>query len=145
MLRSGGTQSSASRDDLSRASSSMGERATPLTPERSSETYARHLLLKKRGFPLWIPGPNNNLPTAYRRIGINIGDVGIITQSGAFSFLFNICQASDSPINPRILPEQFCTLSPSIDPVDILEWNEFEPGSYLASASIERSQSNSSS
>jgi len=99
--------------------------------------------LKGRGFPLWIPEPNKRLPLVYQRKGINIGDVGIITPAGAFSFLFNICVPSNNPINPRLLPEAFAPISPPLDPLDITEFDEFKPGSYLASASIENSKSES--
>jgi len=110
-------------------------------PQKSSEIYHRHLSLKGQGFPLWIPDPNKRLPLAYRRKGVNIGDVGIITPSGAFSFLFNICVPSDNPINPRLLPEGFAPINPSLDALDIVEFDEFLPVGYLASASIEISQS----
>ena len=105
--------------------------------------YERHLWLKGRGFPLWIPEPNKRLPRVYRKDGINIGDVGIITPSGGFSFLFNICVPSDNPINPRLLPEGFAPIYPPLDALDVIEFDEFKPGSYLASSSIENSQSGS--
>lgn len=74
----------------------------------------------------------------YRRKGISIGDVGIITPSGSFSFLFNICLPHDHPINPRILPEDFAPIHPPVESMDIRELLEFKPESYLASTSIEK-------
>jgi hypothetical protein len=116
-----------------------------VSPQKSNEIYERHLWLKGRGFPLWIPEPNKRLPRVYRKKGINIGDVGIITPSGAFSFLFNICVPSGNPINPDpcLLPEGFAPISPPLHALDIGEFDEFNPGSYLASSSIEKSQSES--
>lgn len=73
---------------------------------------------------------------SYRRKGINIGDVGIITPSGGFSFLFNICLSHDNPINPETLPEGFAPIP--IVPTDIREYFEFKPETYLASTSIEK-------
>jgi len=73
-------------------------------------------------------------------VGIRIGDVGVITPDGGFSFLFNICAPRDDPINPRILPEDFSPLHPD---VDIMEFSRFKSGSYLASASIEKKESES--
>jgi hypothetical protein len=108
--------------------------------KRGNEIYERHLSLKGRGFPLWIPEPNNRLPLAYRRRGINIGDVGIITPSGGFSYLFNICVPPEDPLNPRALPEDFAPLYPPLDSIDIREFTEFRAGSHLASSSIENSQ-----
>jgi len=114
-----------------------------VSPQKSNEIYEHHLWLKGRGFPLWIPEPNKRLPLVYRRKGINIGDVGIITPAGAFSFFFNICVPSNNPVNPRLLPEGFAPISPPLDTLDITEFDEFKPGSYLASASIENSKSES--
>jgi len=113
--------------------------AMQLPVQRSNEIYERHLLLKGRGFPLWIPEPNKNLNMAYQRQGISIGDVGIITSSGSFSFLFNICLPPDHPINPRCLPEGFAAINPPIDPFDIRMFVEFKPSSFLASRSIVKS------
>jgi len=114
-------------------------------PQKSSEVYARLLFLKGRGFPLWIPEPHRNLPIVYRRKGVKIGDVGIITPRGGFSFLFNIFVSNDDPIHPPQLPEQFTPLSPSPDAIDICMDFEFKPGNYLASSSVEKSESDSAS
>ncbi|KAF8810226.1 hypothetical protein BYT27DRAFT_7069747, partial [Phlegmacium glaucopus] len=103
--------------------------------QKSNDIYARHLELKGRGFPLWIPHPNRRLHTNYRRTGIRIGDVGIINHSGAFSFLFNICLPHDDPVNPRVLPEHFAPISPPVEAIDIEEFFVFEHDSHLVSAS----------
>ena len=111
--------------------------------QKPNEIYERHLTLKGRGFPLWIPDPNHNLHLDYRRTGVRIGDVGIITDSGAFSFLFNICLPQNDPLNPRMLPEHFTPISPPILPSDIEKFRVFKNGSHLASASVKISQSGS--
>jgi len=111
--------------------------------QKSNEIYDHHLWLKGRGFPLWIPEPNKRLPLAYRKKGINIGDVGVITPSGAFSFLFNICEPADHPINSHLLPEGFAPIDPPVHFLDVAEFNEFKPGCYLASGFIENSKSES--
>ena len=59
------------------------------------------------------------LPIPYRAHGARVGDVGILTESGEFDFLFNICVPIDDPINPRKLPENFIPISPPVDPADI--------------------------
>jgi hypothetical protein len=84
-----------------------------------------------------MPEPNNNLPFAYRKKGVQIGDVGIIMPDGSFSFNFNICVSRDHPINPPTLPEEFVPIHPPIDPIDIRRLAAFKAGSYLASTSIE--------
>ena len=111
--------------------------------QKPNEIYERHLTLKKRGFPLWIPDPDQNLHLDYRRTGVRIGDVGIITDSGAFSFLFNICLPRDDPVNPRTLPEHFAPISPPIEASDISKFRVFKNGSYLASSSVKTSQDGS--
>ena len=76
----------------------------------------------------------------YQRIGVRIGDVGIITHSGGFSFLFNICLPHDDPVNPCMLPEHFAPISPPIEAIDIDEFLIFEDGSHLASGVSIKSQ-----
>ena len=102
--------------------------------------YERHLKLKGRGFPLWIPQPNIRLPIPYRAKGVCIGDVGIVTAFGGFDFLFNICRTRDDPINPEELPDNFAPIHPPLNPTDVREFREFSSGSYLASSSIVESQ-----
>ncbi|PPQ89034.1 hypothetical protein CVT25_004676 [Psilocybe cyanescens] len=110
--------------------------------QKSNEVYEKQLSMKGRGFPLWIPEPNRRLPITYRREGVSIGDVGIITPSGGFSFLFNICLPADDPINRGRVPEDFEPIYPQLDAdMDIREFFEFKQGNYLASTSIENSQS----
>ena len=113
---------------------------TLYSPDTGNAIYERHLKLKKRGFPLWIPEPNIRLPNAYKQIGIRIGDVGFHTSSGAFSFLFNVCEPRDHPINPRRLPEEFAAIEH--ERTDISVYPIFSPDSFLASAKIEKVPNN---
>jgi len=117
--------------------------AVDVDPPKDNEIYERLLRRKGRGFALYVPEPNKRLPMAYQKKGINIGDVGIITPDGGFSFLFNICVPREDPINPRILPEDFSLLQPTLADVDVVEFPRFKPGSYLTSASIEKKESES--
>ena len=112
-----------------------------MATQKSNDIYERHLIRKGRGFPLWIPDPNLALHLDYRRTGVRVGDVGIITHSGGFSFLFNICLPHNDPVNPLILPEHFAPISPPIEATDIEKFVVFKNDSHLASASIKRSQS----
>jgi hypothetical protein len=105
--------------------------------------YERHLTLKGRGFPLWIPQPNRRLPKPYRAKGVCIGDVGIVTDGG-FDFLFNICRTQNDPINPEELPDNFAPIYPPLNPIDIREYRAFNSGSWLASPSIVQSQTGDS-
>ena len=118
----------------------MPSRSQPLPIQKGSEIYYRHLSVKALGYPLWMPEPNAGLPTQYQVKGVSIGDVGIITPSGSFDFLFNICLPVGDPINPEELPEHFTPIDPPLKPIDTLRQMEFKPYNYLASSSIERSQ-----
>ncbi|KAF9536616.1 hypothetical protein CPC08DRAFT_591882, partial [Agrocybe pediades] len=55
----------------------------------------------RAGTALWIPEAQRHRslldPNADQ--GISIGDVGTLTPSGSFSFLFNICLPHDDPVN----------------------------------------------
>ena len=121
--------------------------ANNLQARRGSDIYAQHLLSKKRGFPLWIPGSKNTLPKQYQRKGIHIGDVGIITAAGGFSFLFNIFRPAEYPLgfNPRTLPEGFAPLDPPLDESDICNFFELKPKSHLASTFVKNGINETSS
>ena len=106
------------------------------------EIYYSHLLTKKRGSPLWIPGPGMQLPIEYRRQGISIGDVGIITESGGFDFLFNIFLPADHPIHVRGVPESFCPLDPT--QLEIETGRIYGRNTYLTSSSVRTTGVNSS-
>ena len=113
----------------------------PVQQARSNVIYQRHLEVKGYGFPLWIPPANQNLPIQYRRTGVRIGDVGIITPDGAFSFLFNICLPRDDPVN-RSLPEDFY---PIYEVPETENFPIFGHDSHLTSALVEKTQANSQS
>ncbi|KAF7374442.1 WD40 containing domain protein [Mycena sanguinolenta] len=98
-----------------------------------SQNYCSQLLRQGRGFPLYVPGPQPNLPTEYRRRGVAIGDVGRVTPEGSFDFFFNIYLPANHPINANA-PEDFVPLSP-YDPIDIYHY-DFAPGSFVSSPSV---------
>jgi hypothetical protein len=72
-----------------------------------SDVYARQLLPKQYGYPLFVPEPYDDLPAEYRDRGTSIGDVGIIMPNGSFSFVLNICAPMDDPVNCYGVPEGF--------------------------------------
>ena len=74
------------------------------------------MLMHKMGYPLYEPTPLRILPTVYRKHGIRVGDVGVITEDGAFDFMFNACQGHDQPdaaVNSAELPDRFELLQAS--------------------------------
>ncbi|KAJ7325430.1 hypothetical protein DFH08DRAFT_662969, partial [Mycena albidolilacea] len=68
-------------------------------PMSDSELYSRLLFPKKHGCPLFHPQPFDDLPEPARKLGTEIGDVGLVTQDGAFDPIFNIRRAIDDPSN----------------------------------------------
>ena len=71
--------------------------------ESDPDTYARILLTKRIGYPLWRPNPSAS-PVEHRRHGVNIGDVGKILYDGRFLFLFNVFLRGDDPGNRWHIP-----------------------------------------
>ena len=117
----------------------------PLPVQRSCDIYYRHLAVKGRGSPLWQTEPSSTLPDIYRRQGIAVGDVGIITSSGGFDFMFNICLPADDPINREGLPAGFSPVYPRLKPRDIRRHMDYTQNSYLASASVVKHRESDSS
>ncbi|KAF5312269.1 hypothetical protein D9619_002353 [Psilocybe cf. subviscida] len=114
---------------LGAISSLSGDLVTP------SEIYRDHLQRKNFGHPLWIPGPNERASTAYRESGVMVGDVGIITSHGSFSYLFSVFHDAAHPRNAGMqLPLDFVPFATSPGACDIEEFREFDcaTGCYLA-------------
>ncbi|KAJ7643390.1 hypothetical protein DFH06DRAFT_944485, partial [Mycena polygramma] len=101
-----------------------------------NEIYCNQLLRRKRAFPLYVPGPQRNLPAEYRKTGVAIGDVGRITPEGIFDFFFNIYFPADHPINESDVPEDFYPL-PRYTSKDILD-TEYDPGNYVSTALVQK-------
>ena len=102
-----------------------------------SDVYARQLFPKKYGIPLFIPKLYDNLSHEYRDRGTSIGDVGIITTDGSFSFIFNICTAASDPINCNGVPDGFEQILLNPNGISHLN-NMHSPGSDVSSASVEK-------
>ncbi|KAJ3971366.1 hypothetical protein EV361DRAFT_911625 [Lentinula raphanica] len=82
------------------------------SPFIESEAYARMLLSRKRGYPLWKPKARNaQHPEVYKKHGVHIGDVGLLTQFGGFDYLFNICYGADHEMNLGRVPKDFRPVS----------------------------------
>ena len=74
------------------------------------DIYYDQLLVQKKGSPMWIPGPDMNLPKEYKTRGIGIGDVGVLYCAQGFHFLFNIFLPANDPINEGRVPDGFVPL-----------------------------------
>jgi hypothetical protein len=82
---------------------------------------------------LWMPQPSADAPPSYDDKGVSVGDVGILTPSGGFDFLFNICLPAEHPNNSGgPLPEGFVPLL--TQQRDITESEGHPLGSFIASS-----------
>ena len=113
------------------------EEGNPVKKESSNSIYKRHMYLEAHGFPLWIPQPNETLDLSYRRQGVSIGDVGILTPDGGFDFLFNVCLPAGHP-NPEALPEGFVPLE--LKPTEIRKFPAHSSRSHLASPCVKKQE-----
>jgi hypothetical protein len=103
-----------------------------------SENYARCLMPKGHGYPMWVPKPPDNLPECYRARGVCLGDIGIVTRDGVFDFLFSICLPSDHAINLGRTPPGFQHIELN-SAMDILTDDQKHPvGSHVGSISVEK-------
>ncbi|KAF5310728.1 hypothetical protein D9619_007662 [Psilocybe cf. subviscida] len=126
-----------SREDMhTRPASPRQEYDLPQTPRRESpDVYVDCLLTENRGYPLWIPSPSTSLPELNQKLGVSLGDVGVLTPEGGFDFLFNIFHDARHPINATMgVPKGFVPFRPGFS-TEFVEWNA---GSYLADPSIVR-------
>ncbi|KIM36712.1 hypothetical protein M413DRAFT_449049 [Hebeloma cylindrosporum] len=80
--------------------------------EWAASRFYQTLLPFGYGLPIWDPVPNVELPISYRRKGVSIGDVGLITDIGSFKYLFNITYPIDHPVNSMDLPRDLFSPSP---------------------------------
>lgn len=69
----------------------------PPLPPPAHETYAKALVPKNHGYPLWEPDPGSNA-------AVELADVGYLWE-GVFMKLFNASKGGDDPSNRFGLPE----------------------------------------
>ncbi|KAJ7020467.1 hypothetical protein C8F04DRAFT_1014296, partial [Mycena alexandri] len=102
-----------------------------------SQLYSRLLLPKGHGFPLFHPQPFDDLPMESRRVGTDIGDVGIVTSDGSFDVIFNICRAADDAVNRFGVPDGFERVD--LGPGDIAPRAQYHrPGSDVSNTRISK-------
>ncbi|KAJ7631270.1 hypothetical protein DFH06DRAFT_1224064 [Mycena polygramma] len=79
--------------------------------ESDSELYSSLLFTNGKGYPLFQPQLSDNLPDEYKKTGIRIGDVGVVSRIGSFNPIFNILHGpGDHEINRFGVPENFVQL-----------------------------------
>ncbi|KAJ7067212.1 hypothetical protein C8F01DRAFT_953277, partial [Mycena amicta] len=100
-----------------------------------NDVYCSQLWGSRRGYPLYMPSPQANLPQEYQQRGVCIGDVGRVTPDGTWDFFFNIFLPGDHPINGNRVPADFSPL-PTYDYIDVF-CHDFAPGSHVRSTSVQ--------
>ena len=98
------------------------------------DVYARHLV-SDRGYPLWTPEPNMNLPDTYVQQGLKIGDVGVVTpEDGSFDVFFNVrLPATHSLHRETGVPNNFTPIL--LSERDIAKFPEAESAGRIISTS----------
>ncbi|KAJ7734062.1 hypothetical protein B0H16DRAFT_1695911 [Mycena metata] len=105
------------------------------------DAYIKSLLVKGYGYPLWSPEPTDE-PTEYRQHGVRVGDVGILTDQGAFDYLFTIvAERNDSRnsmlMDPMIANDAFTPLH--VRPHGIRRQDAFDRHHCISTESISKS------
>jgi hypothetical protein len=99
-----------------------------LPPTMASSDIYRELLLKKQhGLPLWKPDPDANLPEAYTKQGISIGDLGLLTVDGGFDYLCNVHADANDPVNQHLGTPDFFIPLPHNPATDTTRTRLFHP------------------
>ncbi|KAJ7277550.1 hypothetical protein C8J57DRAFT_1028278, partial [Mycena rebaudengoi] len=99
--------------------------------------YTHLLLPEGHGYPLFHPQPYDDPPEEARRIGTEIGDVGVVTSDGSFDVIFNICRAADDSINRFGVPEGFEQVR--LVPGDVAPRASYHrPGSHVSNTKISK-------
>lgn len=102
------------------------------------DVYARNLL-SHRGYPLWTPEPNIELPECYQREGLKIGDVGVVDEDGSFDVFFNITLPREHPLHaPDGVPDNFTQVKLRREDYKIVHVAEC-PGRVITSSNVDRS------
>jgi hypothetical protein len=93
----------------------------------SSDIYRELLLKKRHGLPLWKPDPDANLPEAYTKQGISIGDLGLLTDDGGFDYLCNVHADANDPVNQHLGTPDFFIPLPHNPATDTTRTRLFHP------------------
>ncbi|KAJ7498032.1 hypothetical protein B0H11DRAFT_830274 [Mycena galericulata] len=102
-----------------------------------SHIYSRLLFPKGHGYPLFHPQPSDDLPEPARKIGTEIGDVGVVTEDGCFDPIFNILKSADDRSNRFGVPLGFTPVV--LGPEDIRMRAQYHPpGSDISNTTVNK-------
>ncbi|KAF9045009.1 hypothetical protein BJ165DRAFT_1540818 [Panaeolus papilionaceus] len=105
--------------------------------QEPNRIYERHMLTRVRGYPLWLPEGDLNAPVKKRRVGVSIGDVGMVASDGYFSYLFNILLPANDPLQPERLPEGYTPIK-SLSSSAVSRVKKYKANSALTSLSVRK-------
>ncbi|KAJ6478122.1 hypothetical protein C8R47DRAFT_944930, partial [Mycena vitilis] len=91
-----------------------------------------------KGYPLFQPQLSDNLAEDYKKTGVQIGDVGVVSRSGSFNPIFNILsEPGDRLVNRFGVPEQFEQLNLGEHDID---WRELlhPPGADISNTTLNK-------
>ncbi|THU95764.1 hypothetical protein K435DRAFT_665696, partial [Dendrothele bispora CBS 962.96] len=80
------------------------------------------------GYPLWIPEPSDETLENCKD-GIEVGDVGFITQDGSFEFLFNLTLPANHDIHKWRVPSNF-------EPLNLVAGNSNRKNYFLPGQTV---------
>ncbi|KAF9039418.1 hypothetical protein BDZ89DRAFT_1060862 [Hymenopellis radicata] len=75
--------------------------------QRPCVIYRGCMLRQGNGVPFFLPGPSRSSPWSFRRKGLSIGDLVILTEEGSYNFLFNVHAPADHELNAGNVPTNF--------------------------------------
>ncbi|KAK7436206.1 MAPK-activated protein kinase Srk1 [Stygiomarasmius scandens] len=94
------------------------------------DLYPRMMFPRRKGYAMWYPEPDEGAPPEYRKTGVQIGDLVLITGLGGLGYLFNICLPADHPVNAGRVPEDFKPLKYQLR----IQKSTQDPGSFIPSS-----------
>ncbi|KAK6987572.1 hypothetical protein R3P38DRAFT_2661685, partial [Favolaschia claudopus] len=99
-------------------------------PTSPSELYTREMLLQKRGYPLFCPGPQDHYPNI--NSGIAIGDVGCFDE-GEFDYFFNVFSSANTCCPDGFDPFKMNDPNRLNTSSSEVKHNDIDPRSYFSS------------
>ncbi|KAJ7483223.1 hypothetical protein FB451DRAFT_102269, partial [Mycena latifolia] len=103
-----------------------------------SDLYSSLLFPTGNGYPLFYPEPSGDLPEPARKIGTEVGDVGIVAHGdGGFDPIFNILRTGDDPANRFGVPQGFEQLILGPEDIRMLPLYHL-PGSDVSNTTVNK-------
>ncbi|KAJ3514686.1 hypothetical protein NLJ89_g2239 [Agrocybe chaxingu] len=118
----------------------------PVSLARSDAAiYASSLMALGNGWaPLELAGIEGG-PRKHFEQGVTPGDVGYLSKSGGFNYLFNIFSAKDDPMQTKNVPRNFVPMVPPLAEWEIKKVpNHFAPHTVIVSEGIQFNQTSDS-